>query len=514
MKPGEEVIACIETFCRVPEGQRVGQPMELVDFQKKFILDVYDNPSRTRRAILSMGRKNGKTALLAAILLAHIVGPRAEQNSQIVSGALSREQAAILIRHAANMIRQDETLSELTSITPSSKRIIGLPGYVEYQALAAEGGSNMGLSPVLAVFDETGQVKGAPGSGTRGQDFLSAIMTSQGAHTNPLQIFISTQASADADVFSTLIDDAVLSKDPKTVVHLYAADPDCDLLDEEQWKKANPAVGLFRSEDDLREQLLQASRLPSFEPEARNLLLNQRVALESLAFAPGIVSENNAESDWQVFRDARAVHLGLDLSRRNDLSAAVLCAADQDNIIHVKTFGFTPLGGAGDRARRDKVPYDRWIQEGALFGPPGDVVDYGQVCQFLKNKLEEEGVVLASIQFDDWQIEEFKQAAEKVGFGHSVEWVNVRQGYQSMSPRVQALETTMLQRRLRLDNNPVMNMALGNAIVVSDAAGNRKVQKPKQNGPKIDALVALLQAVYPLVVEPETMPDDISFWIG
>lgn len=514
MTPGEEVIAFIEAFCKVPEGQGVGSPMLLVDFQKQFILDVYDNPAGTRRAILSMGRKNGKTALLAAILLAHIVGPRAEQNSQIVSGALSREQAGILYRHAANMVRQDETLSDMCRLTPSGKKIIGLPMWVEYQALAAEGGSNMGLSPILAVFDETGQIKGPPGSRSKGQEFLSAIMTSQGAHEKPLQIFISTQASADADVFSTLIDDAIVSKDEKTVVHLYAAEKDCDILDEEQWRKANPALGLFRSESDLREQLLQASRLPSFEPEARNLLLNQRVALESLAFAPNIVADNNFDSDWDVFRDSRSVHMGLDLSRRNDLSAAVICAADADETIHVKTFAFTPRGGAEERARRDKVPYDRWIAEGYLFAPPGDVVDYSQVCETLKNILEDQGVVLASIQFDDWQIQEFRQAAERVGFGNASEWVNVRQGYQSMSPRVQALETTMLQRRLRLDNHPVMNMALGNAIVISDASGNRKVQKPKQHGPKVDALLALLQAVYPLVVEPETIPDDISFWIG
>ena len=145
----------------------------------------------------------------------------------------------------------------------------------EYRALAADSSTAMGNSPSFLVFDETGQVK----SSGRGADFLSAMMTSQGAYENPLQIFISTHSSSYADPFSQLIDDAVLSKDPKTVVHLYCADKDADLLDEEQWAKANPALGLFRSESDLLEQMMQASRLPSFEHEAKNLLLNQRVAL-------------------------------------------------------------------------------------------------------------------------------------------------------------------------------------------------------------------------------------------
>jgi|TARA_B100001094_G_C17859741_1_gene636837 phage terminase large subunit-like protein len=46
-------------------------------FQKQFILDVYDNPHGTSRAYLSVARKNGKLALIAAVALAHIVGTAA-----------------------------------------------------------------------------------------------------------------------------------------------------------------------------------------------------------------------------------------------------------------------------------------------------------------------------------------------------------------------------------------------------------------------------------------------------
>lgn len=96
MTRGERVIAFIERFCVVPEGKLIGQPMRLDPFQKLFILDIYDNPVGTDMAILSIARKNGKTGLIAGILLAHLVGPEAVQNSQIVSGALSREQASIV----------------------------------------------------------------------------------------------------------------------------------------------------------------------------------------------------------------------------------------------------------------------------------------------------------------------------------------------------------------------------------------------------------------------------------
>ena len=96
MTPGKKVCAFIAAYCKIPEGAHVGQPMKLMKFQKQFILEVNDNPAGTSRAYLSVARKNGKSALIAAILLAHIVGPEAKQNSQIISGARSRDQAALL----------------------------------------------------------------------------------------------------------------------------------------------------------------------------------------------------------------------------------------------------------------------------------------------------------------------------------------------------------------------------------------------------------------------------------
>ena len=60
MTRGKKICAFIEQFCVIPEGAKVGQPMKLLKFQRKFILDVFDNKSGTSRAYLSVGSKNGK----------------------------------------------------------------------------------------------------------------------------------------------------------------------------------------------------------------------------------------------------------------------------------------------------------------------------------------------------------------------------------------------------------------------------------------------------------------------
>ena len=76
MTRGDRVCLFIERYCPVPEGKLVGKPLRLMEFQRRFIRAIYDNPAgRTTRAYLSIARKNGKSSLIAAIALAHIVGP-------------------------------------------------------------------------------------------------------------------------------------------------------------------------------------------------------------------------------------------------------------------------------------------------------------------------------------------------------------------------------------------------------------------------------------------------------
>ncbi len=115
---------------------------------------------------------------------------------------MSRDQAALVFGLAAKMVRLSERLSSIVRIVPSGKRLIGLPLNTEFRALAAEGKTAHGLSPVLAILDEVGQVRG-PHS-----DFIDAVTTSQGAHEAPLLIAISTQAASDADLYSQWLDDA------------------------------------------------------------------------------------------------------------------------------------------------------------------------------------------------------------------------------------------------------------------------------------------------------------------
>jgi phage terminase large subunit-like protein len=475
---GEKVCAFIERYCLIPEGGLVGKPIKLADFQRRFVLSVYDNPAGTRRAYLAIARKNGKSALIACLLLAHLVGPEAVLNSQLVSGARSRDQAALVFNLAAKMVQLSDELRKIVRIVPSGKRLIGLPMNTEYKALAAEGTTAHGLSPVLAILDEVGQVKGPQ------DDFIDAITTAQGAHDNPLLIAISTQAPTDADLFSIWLDDAERSGDEAIVSHVYTAPEDCELDDEAAWKAANPALGLFRSRRDVEEQAAQAARMPSAENTFRVLTLNQRRNMVNAFVSAGVwKAGNGAPADFDG-----AVYGGLDLSATTDLTALVLTCRGRDHL-SVQSFFWMPQDSVQEATKRDKAPYDVWVREGLLRTTPGKVIDYdfvardiGEICS---------GLSIAKVGFDRWRMDRMQGALDRMGVSLPLEPFG--QGFVSMSPALDALEADLLQEKIRHGGHPVLAMCAANAVAVSDPAGNRKLDKSKATG-RIDGLVALAMA--------------------
>jgi phage terminase large subunit-like protein len=479
MTRAERVIAFIERHCPTPDGAHVGKPIKLDAFQRRFITAIYDNPHGTRRALLSLARKNGKTALIAGLLLAHLVGPEAKLNSQLVSGAMSRDQAALVFNLASKMVQLSPTLAGIVRIVPSGKRLLGLPLNTEYKALAADGKTAHGLSPVLAILDEIGQVRGPQ------SDFVDAITTSQGAHEAPLLIAISTQAASDADLFSVWLDDAKASNDPRIVCHLYEAPAGCDLMDSTGWKAANPALGLFRSEDDLREQMLQAQRMPSMENTARNLLLNQRVSTESPFVSPDVWKSCGTKP----LPFAGPVYCGLDLSARTDLTALVLVGQVGD-VWQVVPHFWTPEQGLQERARRDRAPYDLWARQGLLHTTPGATVDYEHVAQDLAELLSDHDV--RAIAYDRWRIDLLRKDLEKIGA--TLPLLEFGQGYKDMAPALDALEAELLNGRIAHGMHPVLTLCAANAVVTKDPTGARKLDKSRATG-RIDGMQALAMAM-------------------
>lgn len=517
MTRAERVIKFIESYCRAPEGRLVGKPMRLDPFQKRFIRAVFTASRKVRRAYLSIARKNGKSALIAAIALAFVVGPEQVLNSQVVVGARSRDQAAIIYKLADKMLDLNPALRRLARSVPSTKTIIGLVSNVEFRAIAAEGKTAHGLSPLLAILDEVGQVSGPH------DDFIEAIETAQGAHDEPLLIAISTQARSDGDLFSIWLDDAERRADPTIVSHVYAAPADCDLLDRKAWRAANPALGSFRSLPDVEAQADRAAALPSFENSFRNLTLNQRVTRFATLIAPTVWRANGGPVDLGVFKRF-PVWGGLDLSMTTDLTSLVLVCRDDEPWVavddqgrehqhtgrwHVLPFFWTPEATLEARAKRDRAPYLDWVRDGFLLATPGPAVEYDHVAANMVEITADMDV--RGIAFDRYRIDRLKRELSLLEA--DLPLVEFGQGFVSMGPAVDTTEIEFLHHRVRHGSHPVLTMCAAQAVVVSDPAGNRKLDKAKSTG-RIDGMVAMTMALGVAMANGQDGDNGLEEWLA
>lgn len=468
---------------RVPEGRFVGESIRLREFQKRDLRLIYDNPAGTRRAILSRGRKNSKTGDSAMLLLLHLAGPFYQYNSQLYSAAQSREQAAILFKLASKMVRMSPDLSSVVTIRESTKEMICEPLGTYYRALSADASTTYGLSPVFAVHDELGQVRG-PHS-----ELYEAVETGMAAHEKPLSVVISTQAPTDDDLLSRLIDDAESGADPRTVVSLYTAPIDADPFAKETIKRANPAFGDFQSEQEIMDLAAAVSRMPSREAWFRNLVLNQRVEANAPLIARTVWEANGSEPE-----PLGECYGGLDLSEVNDLTSLTLVGKTGEQI-SVKPIFWLPGDGLREKSRQDRVSYDVWAEKGHLRTCDGPSVEYEQVALQIAQLFEVHDI--RKIAFDRWNMRHLRPWLIKAGLSESFideHFVPFGQGYQSMSPAIRIMESYLLNNRLRHGKHPVLTMCAANAVAKSDEAGNRKLDKKKSTG-RIDGIVTLAMAL-------------------
>lgn len=503
----ERNIAWCEKHLRIPEGKYVGQPLTMADYMKDDFRAIYDNPhALTRRAIISRGRKNAKTTETAMILLLHLCGPEARPNSQLFSAAQSRDQASILFALAAKMVRMSPILNEVVTVRDTAKQLFCEELGSLYRALSADASTSYGLSPVLIIHDELGQVRGPK------FDLYDALETATAAQEDPLSIIISTQAPNANDLLSVLIDDALngdpkKGKDPKTVLRFNYAPEEMDPFSVEALEAANPAFHVFMNQEEVLDMQAQAKRMPTRQAEFENLVLNRRVETKApFITAPvwkrcgGVVVDNFTNS----------VFGGLDLSAVSDLTAKVYVSHEiekdeqgKDEVVwHVKPQFWLPGEGLADKSREDKVPYDVWHDQGFLSVVEGArTIEYEYVAEgiFLDFK---SGMPIKKIAFDRYNWKYLKPWLKKVGFkddevdeknpaGYFVEF---GQGYASMSPALRSMESLILNEKIKHGNHPLLAWCASNAVTTSDPAGNRKLDKIKANG-KIDGLVALMMAL-------------------
>lgn len=495
----ERVIQFCELL-KVPSGKGAGEPLVLREWQKDIIRDLYapvDQQGRraVRTALLSMARKNGKTALIAALVLAHLIGPEAIQNGEIFSAARDRFQASQIYKFCVQMIRLDPELETMVNIIESTKRIVCYSNGSFYQSLSSEAKSKHGFSASFIVYDEIAQ---APN-----RELWDVLTTSTGAREEPLTLAISTMTNDPNSIMGELLDYARkvgdgIVEDATFASWIFEVPMDADIWDESLWYLANPALGDFRSLDEMRVYAERAKSMPAAEATFRNLYLNQRVDPEVHFLSHKDWSECGAEIDPSSLY-GKPCYAGLDLSSTQDLTALVLAFPQPDGTIDTLAYFWTPQDRLVQKENTDKVPYPLWVRQKHMEATPGTAIRKDAVVRRLAEIIGRYDV--REIAYDRHRIEDLIPFWEDEGLDRDL-LVPFGQGFVSFGPAVDVLETAVLNRELRHPNSPVLTWNIANSVVVQDAAGNRKLDKSKSTG-RIDGAVALAMAVRQAVVGRE-----------
>jgi phage terminase large subunit-like protein len=457
-----------------------------------------DGTRRFRRCFVWVPRKNGKTELAAGIALLLLIGD-AEPAAEIYSIASDKQQAEIVFNKAISMVGKSSGPGELADHLECFKTsIYSSELNASFKPLSGSGKGKHGMAASGLVGDEIHEWKNG--------ELYQFMHDSESARRQPLEFMISTAGTVGGygsevwEECEKILDGSV--EDKETLVVIFAADIDDDWTDENTWYKANPNLGISKKLETMRTDANRARQSPRLENFFKAYHLNIW-SEQSVRWLPiDRIDDTGKKLGWKYcegptnWRDlefalrGKFCYTGIDLSAIADLTALVHyfpAQVDIDTPTVLCRF-FKPQDLIEEHTKRDRLSYDLWAKNGALFATPGNVVDYA----FLKKSLydDAERFDIRGIGVDRYNATQ--TTIEIAQEGLPIEYF--QQGFLSMSPPSKELERLVISNGLRHGGHPILYRHARAVAVETDPAGNIKPTKSRSTE-RIDGIVALVEAI-------------------
>ena len=480
-------IAFIERFCKHSKGEWAGQSISLELFQKAYIQALYGFVERDtgcrqyRESFFLVGRKNGKSTLLAGLAL-YMLTSDGEGGAEVYSTATKYAQARLLFDEAHNMIKQSPALAK--HFRKRKNDLYYEPTMSKFQPLARNSDTLDGLNASFVIMDEL--------HGVKDRNLYEVMRQSQSARRQPLMIMITTAGTVrecifdDMYTYAAAVADGAIT-DPHFLPVLYELDDRSEWTDPAAWIKANPALGAIKKPDDLTAKVERAKQNRN---ELSGVLCKEFNVRETVKTAWLSFDDINNEQtfDLEAFRGAYCIG-GVDLSITTDLTCASLLlmkrGGDRKYIVQMY---WLPADRLAERVQQDKIPYDKWFDRGLLRLCAGNSINYSDVTQWFVETVKQYDLFPAWVYYDSYSARYFVEEMQMQGFN----MVRCIQGAKTLSLPMQMLGADLQAHKVIYNNNPVLKWCLTNTGVQTDRNGNIvpiKNQSPKQ---RIDGTAALL----------------------
>jgi phage terminase large subunit-like protein len=536
-KAADAAVDFFQRRLRFTEGEWAGQPFILQDWQEHDIIRplfgwkrTVDGTRRYRRCYVWVPRKNGKTELAAGVALLALLGD-GEDGGQVFSIAMEKDQASIVFNKASNMVHRAVWLQTAPPDGPGlstlKESIYCSLLNASFRPLSGKPKGKHGLNMSGLVGDEIHEWPTG--------ELYTFVHDSAAARRQPIEFLISTagtKGSHGEEVWDEC--QAILSgdiEDPETLVVVYAAGPDDDWTKPEVWKKANPNYGVSVKADAFEAAFRRARQLPRLENDFKRYRLNLWTD-QAVRWLPiDAVDDEGRRFGWDHCAgpigwkalEANLRHKtcfgGLDLSAVIDLSALIWWFPIQDDLpvpVVLARF-FKPAGLVKLHAKRDRLPYERWVKEGALITTPGTVVDYAFIQEQIYRDAENFRIGSSGYQklepgqgglaIDRWNATETAVKLQQEG----LPVVLFGQGFASMSAPSKELERLVLGNGFHHGQHPLLRKHAQAVAVETDAAGNIKPAKHK-SAMRIDGIVALIMALG--IAARQEPPVNLDEWLA
>ena len=482
-------IKFIESFCRHSKGELAGKPLKLDLFQKAYISALFgfvDKDTGYRRyteSFFFVGRKNGKTTMLSAIAL-YMMMADGESGSEVYSVASKRDQANILFDQAHEMIKQSPDLNR--NIRKRKSDLYFAHNFSKMQSLGKNSNSLDGLNAHLVVIDELHSIQD--------RNLYEVMKQSQSARTQPLLIMITTAGTHRGTIFDDLYEYAcnVVDgnfTDDNFLPIIYELDHKAEYKLPDAWQKANPALGVSKKVEDLERKVARAKN------NANDLtgILTKDFNIREVANKAWLTFEaiNNTDTfDIEDFRNCYAIG-GADLSITTDLSCATLLFVDPETEIrYVHQMYWLPEDNLYKRVHDDKIPYDKWHEQGLLRLCSGNTIDYSDITAWFIEMMNDYDITPLWIYYDNYSARYFVSEMEMNGF----KMIRTPQGAKTLSLPMQNLGADLEKHIVNYNNNPILKWCLTNTGVETDRNGNIVPIKNQSAKRRIDGVASLLDA--------------------
>lgn len=465
-------------------GKSSGKHFKLENWQQFIIANIvgwYWKDGNTRRftsSYIEVSRKNGKTALAAALCLYYLIAD-GEDGAEVDLAANSKEQAKIAFEFCSSFSKQLDPKGKY--LKPYRDNVQFALNNSKLKVFAADDSKLDGFNASFGLIDEYHAAKNSK--------VRDVIKSSMGMRNNPHLCTITT-AGFDKTLpcyklRSTSIE--ILNKlktDDSMFIAIYSLDDKDDWTNKDNWVKCTPNLNVTVTSKYIKEQVQSAINNPSEEVGVKTKTLNLWCDVADVWLPESYIVKASKDIHLEDFRDCEC-YIGVDLSATSDLTA-VSYLIEKDNIYYFKTDYYLPESALVDKP--DRETYKLWKQQGLITITTGNVTDY----DYITNDIVAASNILniQKIGYDKWNATQWAIHATEIGLPLE----EYPQTMGNFNRPTKELERLILSGNTVIDNNEITRWCFRNVELKSDYNGNVKPNKGIKSK-KIDGVIAIIQAL-------------------